>query len=127
MKQLLSGSVRSRIREPSSQFGTVFVAEAQDDGENWPLASGRFAHGPRIDLLHDRRASRCHAIELDGLAEHATVDLANAVLEIEAIAGFIEVSHFAFLDGRTAQDAGELADGSKHLTSLSVNVAVQQI
>jgi hypothetical protein len=67
------------------------------------------------------------SLNSDGLAEHATVDLSNAVLEIEAIAGFVEVCHFAFLDGRAAQDAGELADGGKHLTSLSVNVAVQQI
>jgi hypothetical protein len=50
-------------------------------------------------------------LNLQGLAEHATVDLANAVLEIEAIGGFVQVCHFAFLDRGAAQDAGELADG----------------
>ncbi len=47
-------------------------------------------------------------------AEQATIDLAHAVFEVDTVAGFVEVCHFAILMRRNAESACKLAYGVKH-------------
>ena len=48
------------------------------------------------------------------VAEHAAVDLTHAVFEVDPIAGFVEVCHFAILGRGNAQSACKLAYGVEH-------------
>jgi hypothetical protein len=73
------------------------------------------------DAGKNRRRSKdpIWSVGRSAAAEHATVDFALAVFEINQVAGAVQVVHFTLCNARNAKGAGHFADRSKHRFVLS--------
>jgi hypothetical protein len=71
------------------------------------------------DAGKDRRHSRDQiwSVGTSAAAEHATIDFALAVFQVNQVAGAIQVVHFALGNAGNAEGPGDFADRSKHLLS----------
>ncbi|ODS56718.1 MAG: hypothetical protein ABS40_07875 [Agrobacterium sp. SCN 61-19] len=82
------------------------------------------------DAGRNRRRSRDRiwSVGSSGAAEHATVDFALTVFQVDQVASAVQVVHFTLCNGRDAKGAGDFADRSKHrfvLGSFSSSVGLK--
>jgi hypothetical protein len=90
-----------------------------------PDGLGKEKRPTRWSKRKDAGRNRRHSIEQiwsvarSGAAEHATVDFALTVFQVNQVASAIQVVHFALCNGRDAKGAGDFADRSKHRFFLS--------
>jgi hypothetical protein len=70
------------------------------------------AKTPALNRRHSK--DQIWSFGVSAATEHATVDFALAVFQVDEIASAVQVVHFALCNGRDAEGAGEFADRSKH-------------